>query len=133
MKIRATINIAILLCTVFIGRILFENYFIISSVNTVQHGMVKSHLNSFAKKRRRYFEPTGSGEKKYACIAMYLCEENTDDDADIQLKYITSVHSKTIYPLAPANIQSGINTEHYTSSFSYYTTNRYLSLKVIRT
>ena len=133
MKIRATINIAILLCTVFIGRILFENYVLISSVNQSQQGIVKSHFNNTSKKRRRFFEPIGSDKKQYTCIAIFLCEENTDDDADIQLKNISSIHSKTIHHLADGNIQQGIKTMPYTDSFSYYTNNRYLSLKVIRT
>jgi hypothetical protein len=73
------INIAFVLCTVFIFRILFINIGIISSLSTKQHnGFIKAHFSNKMKKRR-YFEPL-SDSKSCDYSLVEICEEGSDND-----------------------------------------------------
>ncbi len=76
------IHIALLVCVVFLFRLLFVNIGIISSLNTKQSSAVaKSILSSVMKKRRKNNEAiVNSYAKEYSVIE--ICEEENENDED---------------------------------------------------
>src|SRR3954469_5808226 len=77
------INTALLLCTVFIFRILFVNIGIISSQNTKQNNSsVKTHFSTVIKKRKNFEATNNSGNCDYSLVE--ICEEDVDDDIHLK-------------------------------------------------
>jgi len=76
---RLKTNIALLICLVFISRLLFVNICTLSVSNTLKNNSLPAKYFSTAKKRNRNVEATIQ-PNSFDYTAIEVCEEDSDED-----------------------------------------------------
>jgi hypothetical protein len=73
------INIAVLICTAFIFRLLFVNIGLVSSLNNRHNNStINRHFSTIIKKRRKQFEPVAT-DKSNGYSSVEILEEDKDN------------------------------------------------------
>lgn len=125
------INIAVLICTAFVFRLLFVNIGLVSSLNTSQNKFtIKRHFSTVIKKRRKQLDPvTTCNSNGYSSVE--ILEENTNNEELFKLNAFPLLflfYSKVEHKMKDVLKRITPFNKRYTFSSS----NRYLEYRVFR-
>ena len=125
------INIAVLICTAFVFRLLFVNIGLVSGLNTNQNkSTVKRHFSTVIKKRRKQFDPVTTNNCNGYSSVEFL-EEDTDNEELFRLNAFPLLflfHSKI--ELKIKDVLKRITP--FNKHFAFNSSNRHLEYRVFR-
>lgn len=121
------ISTALLICSVFLFRLLFINIGAITSSSSAKTS--KSHLSSLLKKRKHVDAVDSSKDSDYS--ATEICEEDADD-VDSEIKSTPLVFIQVLYSLAAVETVNKLNILPSHTFYSDTSSHKYLTFQVFR-